>query len=250
MLKAEWLATTIARLEQNDPTLTSIERICSQHNDALLNTADAIALADALYGNTNVTTINIHDSNILDEGGVAIVYALMDNRSVTTLNLRNNGFVDAASMPWNTATAVTAITELLKVTKTLTTLNLSDNALFPTSIVALSEGLKVNTSVTTLHLDFVTMGGNGVIALGEALELNRTLKHLSMDGNCFSPAAANTFIMSLEKNHSLTTLQADDCHHRACHIANLMARNQKVAWVSTLICRQSTLMLGFRLLRS
>ena len=231
MLKAEWLASTIARLQQNDPTLTLIERIGAVHHDSFLNAADAIALADALHGNTHVTTINIQDSNIVDEGGAAIVNALMDNRSVTTLNLCANGFAEYdASAPYISGTAIAAIAELLKVTKTLTSLNLSGNELNPASIVVLCEGLKANTSVTTLHLDHVDMGGNGVIAMGEALEVNRTLKHLTADNNYYSPAAANMFITSLEKNRSLTTFVSDGCIHRACHVANLMTRNQKVEW--------------------
>jgi len=233
MLKTEWVATTIARLQQNDPTLTHIERITGPYTaiSELLTSADAIALADALLGNTHVTSIHIERSNIMDEGGAAIVNALMNNRKVTSLNLRNNGFVEHdPTSGWITGTATPAITELLKVTKTLTTLNVGHNELNPAGIVALCEGLKANTSVTTLHLDNVSMGGNGVIALGQALEVNRTLKHLTADYNYYSPAAANMFIVSLEKNRSLTTFVSDGCIHRACHVANLMARNQKVAW--------------------
>ena len=235
MTTTEWLATTIVRLQQNDPTLTHIERITGPHTaiSELLTSADAIALANALVGNTHVTSIHIEGTVIMDEGGAAIVNALrMDNnRKVTSLNLRNNGFVEHdPTSDWITGTATAAITELLKVTKTLTTLNVGHNELYPAGIVAMCEGLKENTSLIALHMDDVSMGGNGVIALGQALEVNRTLKHLTADGNYYSPAAANMFIVSLEKNRSLTTFVSDGCIHRACHVANLMARNQKVGW--------------------
>jgi len=233
MTTSEWFASTIARLEQNDPTLTHIERITGPHTaiSELLTSADAITLADALLGNTHVTSIHIEGTVIMDEGGAAIVNALMNNRKVTSLNLRNNGFVEHdPTSDWITGTATAAITELLKVTKTLTTLNVGHNELYPAGIVAICEGLKANTSLIALHMDDVSMGGNGVIALGQALEVNRTLKHLTADGNYYSPAAANMFIVSLEKNRSLTTFVSDGCIHRACHVANLMARNKKVEW--------------------
>ncbi len=233
MLKAEWLATILARLQQNDPTLTQIERISGSDTpiSELLTAADAIALADALHGNTHVTSIHIQGTNILDEGGAAIVNALMDNRAVTSLNLSNNGFVDHdETSHWITGTATAAITELLKVTKTLTTLNLASNPLTAIGIMDLSDGLKENTSLINLNLNYTDMGGIGVIALGAALEVNRTLKSLSKFGNYYSQDSANDFIESLEKNHSLTELSSNGCWHRFEYVKEIMARNKKVAW--------------------
>jgi len=226
-----WLPTTIARLQQNDPTLTLIERI--NHIDTLnadfMIDADGIALAQALQGNTHVTSIDIARSNILDVGGAAIVNALKDNRSVTSLTLRANGFWRANEF-WGTESAIVALKELLKVNKTITTLNLRGNQLNSDGMLILCEGLKENTSVHTLHLDNVSMGSVGIIALGEVLEVNQTLKHLTTDGNYYTLASANMFIVSLENNRTLTTFVGDGCLHRACHVANIMTRNNKVAW--------------------
>lgn len=220
-----WLPTTIARLQQNDPTLTSIERInhIDTPNADFLLDADGVALANALRGNTHVTSIDISRSNILDEGGAAIVNVLKDNRTVTSLSLRANGF-------WVIGSAIVALKELLKVNKTITTLSLRGNQLHAAGMAILCEGLKENTSVHTLHVDYTNMGSDGIIALGKALEVNRTLKHLTTDGNYYTLTAANIFIQSLEKNRSLTTFVGDGCLHQEYHVANIMTRNHKVAW--------------------
>lgn len=221
MLKTEWLATTIERLQQNDPTLTSIKYMNHHFTpiEEFLNSDDAIALADALRGNAYVTSIHIESSHNLNEGGVAIVNVLKNNDVVTSLTLRENRFDNKA---------IIAISELLKVNKTLTTLNLCGNHLNASGIIILCEGLKKNTSVRNLHLGYTNMRDDGVIALGQALEVNKTLKYISMDGNYYSQSSANVFLKSLEKNYSLTTLITNGWIDRGHHLANLLVRNKKV----------------------
>ena len=234
MTTSEWLASTIARLEQNDPTLTSIERITGPHTaiSELLTSADAIALANALVGNTHVTSIHIEGTVIMDEGGAAIVNALrMDNnRKVTSLNLRNNGFVphDATSH-WVTGTAIAAISELLQVNNTITELNLRGNDLADAGTVVLCEGLKVNTSIKTLNLEYTDMGNAGVAAVAAMLRVNQSIKTLAIGCNDYSLACLAILEESLKNNFTLLECFVDYWYN-AQAINNILIRNMTPSW--------------------
>ena len=232
MTTSEWLASTIARLEQNDPTLTSIERITGPHTaiSELLTSTDAIALADALLGNTHVTSIHIEGTVIMDEGGAAIVNALMNNRKVTSLNLRNNGFVphDATSH-WVTGTAIAAISELLQVNNTITELNLRGNDLADAGTVVLCEGLKVNTSIKTLNLEYTDMGNAGVAAVAAMLRVNQSIKTLAIGCNDYSLACLAILEESLKNNFTLLECFVDYWYN-AQAINNILIRNMTPSW--------------------
>jgi hypothetical protein len=232
MTKTEWLASTIARLQQNDPTLTNIQRIGDVHLAIaeLLTEEDGVALADALVGNTHVTSITIKGSNILDIGGAAIANALKDNRTVTSIVLRNNGFVphDATSH-WVTGTAIAAISELLQVNNTVTELNLRGNDLADAGIVVLCEGLKVNTSIKTLNLEYTDMGNAGVAALAAMLRVNQSIKTLAIGCNDYSVACLAILEESLKNNFTLLECFVDYWYN-AQAINTILIRNMTPSW--------------------
>ncbi|KAG0283777.1 hypothetical protein BGZ97_008416, partial [Linnemannia gamsii] len=109
-----------------------------------------------INAHSTLTTLNLRNNSIGDNGAEALSETLKTNSTLTTLDLarnsiRNNGAV--------------ALSEALKSNSTLTTLDLSSNSIGENGAVALSEALKTNSTLTTLNLQFNSIGDNGAVAL-------------------------------------------------------------------------------------
>ncbi|KAG9067205.1 hypothetical protein KI688_011987 [Linnemannia hyalina] len=85
---------------------------------------------------------------------------------LTTLDLEDNSIGDNGAQ---------ALSEALKANSTLTTLDLSRNPIESDGAQALSEALMVNSTLTTLSLGGTSIGDNGAQALSEALRTNSTV---------------------------------------------------------------------------
>lgn len=75
------------------------------------------------------------------------------------------------------------VSELLKKTTTLTTLEFYHNAIDDSGALFLAEGLKKNSSLKILDLDFNSISNTGAHYLSDALKNNTTLVKLSLAAN-------------------------------------------------------------------
>ena len=144
--------------------------------------ADAVFLADALKGNTTLTTLNLYHNRISVEGARAVVKALKDNASVTTLKINKNKILTMLERSSNTINTkrIFPLAEAFRGNTNLTTLNLCGNTIGDAGAIALAELLKINTTLTTLDLRLNEIGEKGVAVLAEALNINTTLTTLDL----------------------------------------------------------------------
>jgi hypothetical protein len=76
-----------------------------------------------------------------------------------------------------------AVSEFLKKTTALTTLELYHNAIDDSGALFLAEGLKKNSSLKMLDLDFNSISNAGAHYLSDALKNNTTVETLSLAAN-------------------------------------------------------------------
>ncbi|KAF9177180.1 hypothetical protein BGZ51_009033, partial [Haplosporangium sp. Z 767] len=157
----------------------------------------ALALSDALKTNSTLITLNLGNNSIGDKGAVALSDALKTNSTLITLNLRFN------SIGVNGAVA---LSDVLKTNSTLTTLNLEKNSIGDNGAVALSDALKVNSTLITLNLRFNSIGDKGAVVLSEALKTNSTLTTLNLGSNSIGENGAVALSDALKTNSTLSTL--------------------------------------------
>ena len=124
----------------------------------------------------NLTTQNLQQNNIGDEGIKELTEALKTNTTLTTLNLQQKNIGDED---------IKALAEALKTNTTLTTLNLQQNNIGDEGIEALAEALKTNKTLKTLNLQQNNIGDEGVKKLAFILfnEFNITLKNIDLKFN-------------------------------------------------------------------
>ena len=91
-----------------------------------------------------------------DAGAAALAEALKVNKSLTTLDFSQNSIGDAGAA---------AIAEALNMNKSLTTLYISRNSIGDAGAAAIAEALKVNKSLTTLNVSYNRIGDAGKAAL-------------------------------------------------------------------------------------
>ena len=158
----------IHRIECNDMTLTAIKL----PDDFLperqyVDGEDIIPLITALTGNIAVTSLDLSDNDLGDEG---------------------------ASL----------LKELLQQNKKLKILDLSRNRILTTGGKALADGLVENAALLNLNLLENSLGDEGARAFARVFATNRTLTHISLADNGISTAGAEAIASSLKHNRSLT----------------------------------------------
>ena len=111
---------------------------------------------------------------------------LQINKSLATVGIIANGFVSAHS--------VQQLADSLMVNKTLNDLLLSGNAWGDDAVRILAGYLKMSESVSSLNLYFSDVGDAGATALAEVLRTNTTLNSL---GLCKNPGISDPSVISL-----------------------------------------------------
>ncbi|CAF1284284.1 unnamed protein product [Didymodactylos carnosus] len=100
----------------------------------------------------------------------------------------------------------TAITEALKINKTLTTLLIARNNTSDQGAMAIAEALKINKTLRTLDIIHNNISDQGAMAIAEALKINKTLTTLSISENNISNQGGMAIAEALKINKTLTTL--------------------------------------------
>ena len=139
------------------------------------------AIADALRVHGGLTSVNLSNNNLGEEGTKAICEALEQNKTLKELNLSgsdNNGRAAGAKH----------VAKMLGVNVGLTSLSLAKNELDDDGAEAISIGLKENKSLTNLDLSGKgygdgLIGPRGAAALASAIAVNGAWTFVELRGN-------------------------------------------------------------------
>ena len=183
------------------------------------------AFSQALAANTSLTTLDLSQNSIGDEGATSLSQALALNTSLTTLTLSQNSIgaegattlsealavktsLTTLHLSWNSigAEGATSLFQALAVNTSLTTLTLSHNSIGAEGATSFSQALALNTSLTTLHLCRNSIGDEGATSLSQALKVNTSLTTLKLSHNSIGAEGATSLSQALAVNTSLTTL--------------------------------------------
>jgi len=130
-------------------------------------------LADALYHNTSLVTLDMHGCKVSDEAGALLGPSLDANAHLEVLNASWNDIRDGGGV------AIAAGLELGRLLQ----LDLSFNGLSDASAEAFGACLASNNALTSLDLSHNRIGGRGASVLAESLPSNGTLVALRLGFN-------------------------------------------------------------------
>ncbi|MDA9573948.1 hypothetical protein N9R48_03395, partial [Rickettsiales bacterium] len=157
----------------------------------------AEALAQVLEKNSTVTSINLSGNNIGDEGTEALALALKEKSTVTSINLSGNNIG---------AEGAKALAQVLEKNSTVTSINLSGNNIGAEGAKALAQVLEENSTVTSIDLSFNNIGPEGAKALADALQVNKTLIELNLQRNQIGAKGAVALAQALKENSTVTSI--------------------------------------------
>lgn len=209
-------------------------------------------LLDALSSNVTLTSLQIEELFISDEGQSHLLEAIGKHKTLTSLHLSincnttqlRNLFEALKTNPTLTSfyiyeqhgfgdTAAQEFSDVLKVNKILSSLSLLGDY-GNGGLKALVDGLIVNTSVTSLALSghfWVNTGHN----LANLLRMNTTITALNLYGNRIHDLDAEYIASALLPNTTLRTLGLSNNHigdSGALNIAHALATNESLDKVS------------------
>ena len=105
-----------------------------------------------------------------------------------------------------------ALTEMLKVNKTLQTLNMSDNySVADVGAFFIAEGLLHNSGLKHLELECCGITAEGAKSIADALKVNQTLEHLDLSRNTIGDTGVVHMAEALKSNNSLKRLKLSAC---------------------------------------
>ena len=105
-----------------------------------------------------------------------------------------------------------ALTEMLKVNKTLQTLNMSwNNGVADVGAFFIAEGLLHNSGLKRLELELCGIAAEGAKSIADALKVNRTLEHLDICQNTIGDTGVVHIAEALKSNNALKRLELADC---------------------------------------
>ena len=130
--------------------------------------------------------------------------ALATNSSLVKLDLSNCSLqVTDSNGP--------ALTEMLKVNKTLQTLNMSYIGVADVGAFFIAEGLLHNSGLKHLELEYCDITAGGAESIADALKVNQTLEHLNISQNTIGDTGVVHMAEVLKSNNALKRLELATC---------------------------------------
>mmetsp|Transcript_42855 Transcript_42855/g.67180 ORF Transcript_42855/g.67180 Transcript_42855/m.67180 type:complete len:443 (-) Transcript_42855:793-2121(-) len=156
-----------------------------------ISNQDLSALQASLSPMTTLTTVDLTDSCVGDEGASLVASAFAGNSSVTALGLSGNKIGDQG---------VRAIAGMLGRNRSLLSLFLRNNLIGSDGAKALAEALaNENRTLTKLNLKNNKIGEKGSQELAPMLQHNHTLQELNIWNNELGPGGATALAESLKE---------------------------------------------------
>jgi len=144
-------------------------------NDFLSSKLTSLMITD--YPQEKEELVNSFSWSVGTQNLEDIAWILRHTKAVTKLNLSQKRIEDEGAR---------TIGEALKINATLTELNLSKNNIGVEGGKLIGEALKINITLTELNLSRNNIGVEGGKIIGEALKTNTTLTKLYLSGDFFS----------------------------------------------------------------
>lgn len=165
-----------------------------------LKEEDCPTISEALHKTRKLTLLDLRGNDrVGDAGAKLLAKGLKTNRTVTTLDLSDCHISDEG---------LGNIAEALKVNKTLQKLLLGLNpAITSGGAEKLAEALKKNKSLRSVSLYRCNIGDEGTVHLSEAIRHNTTLEFLSLFHNNIGNEGGQHLVNALEQNDSLQKLE-------------------------------------------
>lgn len=195
------MSSVIIHEETLDEALAALQRLSGTTAGldlAYVKDADGIQrLAEALRGNASLTSLELEESFVGDEGAKLFADALKVSTSLTTLQLVGGDIADEGSRH---------LAEALRANTSLTELGLMGNSIGDEGAGWLAQALVANGHLKTLDLRCNLIGAKGANRLAEALKDNTSLTQLQFEGNPLTPEGARQLLEALKPNTSLMGL--------------------------------------------
>jgi hypothetical protein len=138
--------------------------------------------------------------------------ALIENKSIHTLGLNTNKIGDLellnVVMP-DLETGGEALAAMLRLNKTITSLDLAYNSIRLSSAEDFGDALSSNNTLKILKLNDNAFGDLGTQQLGKGLRNNKGLKELNLANNSLTPKSASVFFYYMQCNETLELVNMD-----------------------------------------
>lgn len=201
----------VKRLLYGDDNLTTVELERKKEGNDVMK-----AISQALTSNPYITKLSFTFSQINDKGAIYISEYLKNTRSLEELILSNNKISGEGAK---------FICNALCMNKTVTALNLDHNPLGNDGAIALSQVIKYNACLLKISIDDTLIKDSGFRTIMSSLALNFTLQSLSIRANKLSAASKHLEEM-LVQNFSLRTLLLSD-EPLPQNLISILSRNEK-----------------------
>jgi Ran GTPase-activating protein (RanGAP) involved in mRNA processing and transport len=163
-------------------------------------------LAPAFKKNPTLTSLDLSDNLISEDGVVEIAHALEICRTLRSLNLAKNK-LSPSNVSGLSEAGLRALGQALGKNPALESLDLSHNSIDTSGAVHLALGMKTNTNLQSLDLSNNSqIGDEGAKAFGELLHLNRSLMRLNLSHSGMGDQGVEAIAQALELNTSLQIL--------------------------------------------
>lgn len=161
-------------------------------------------LKEMLMKNRIISSLNIADNRIGNEGLHVISPALDEHCTLVTLNMQNN---DLEGLP-----IVSGLSKYLKTTRNLIELNLGSNKIGDAALTKLGEVFQDNSCrLQKLGLQNCSVTAAGVGVLLHFLRINNYLRSLNLNNNDLSGTEFNRIQLMLWNNRVLQSLSLSGC---------------------------------------
>ena len=173
-------------------------------NTGIIVPDTARSLTESLQVNKSLRHLDISQSSLLNYGARLIFESLQHNDTLLSLNVSDVG------MSANDPDTVKSLTKMIRVNKSLTHLDISENGLELCSKIF--ESLQHNTTLVSLNLSDTGISvtdPDTVKSLTKMFQLNKSLESLDFSLNRFSDFGACCIFEGLQHNTTLVELNLE-----------------------------------------
>lgn len=171
------------------------------HFDNMIFNGPANIIADAMYTNKSIRSLDLRGSYLMDECIIALANALKSNKIITKLNLSDNRC---------TKDGLLAIADLFLMNTPLTDVDISlffigdDNDEMCKAAFVLMESFEFNTNIKQISLAENCLDEQSLSRFAKSIRANKTLTHIDLSINYICTAQMMELANAINSHHSLT----------------------------------------------